>query len=75
MKIGFIGLGKLGLPCSLAIEQKGHTVFGVDPSEMTRKIIDSKKLTYIEENAQPALDASQIKLVDMNHIVCEADIK
>lgn len=73
MKIGFIGLGKLGLPCSLAIEQKGHTVFGIDPSEMTRKIIDTKKLTYIEENAQPALDVSQIKLVDMKYIVCEAD--
>lgn len=31
MKIGFIGLGKLGLPCALAIESRGHEVFGVDP--------------------------------------------
>lgn len=31
MKIGFVGLGKLGLPCALAAEAKGHEVFGVDP--------------------------------------------
>lgn len=30
MKIGFIGLGKLGLPCALAIEGKGHKVIGYD---------------------------------------------
>ena len=28
--IGFIGLGKLGLPSALAIESKGHTVVGYD---------------------------------------------
>ena len=29
MNIGFMGLGKLGLPCALAIEEKGHSVFTV----------------------------------------------
>ena len=30
MKISFIGLGKLGLPCAEAVAQKGHTVSGYD---------------------------------------------
>jgi len=30
MKIGFIGLGKLGLPCAEAIAKKGHDVSGYD---------------------------------------------
>lgn len=74
MKIGFVGLGKLGLPCALAIEQKGHTVFGVDPSPITKSVIDNKQLCYVEENAQPALEMSNIQLVDMPFLVREADI-
>ena len=30
MKIGFIGLGKLGGPCAEVIARKGHTVYGYD---------------------------------------------
>ena len=35
MNIGFLGLGKLGLPVALATESKGHKVFGFDISEKT----------------------------------------
>ena len=35
MKIGFMGLGKLGLPVALAVESKGHEVFGYDISQKT----------------------------------------
>ena len=30
MKIGFIGTGKLGMPCAEAIAKKGHDVCGFD---------------------------------------------
>lgn len=30
MKIGFIGVGKLGMPCAEAIADKGHSVLGYD---------------------------------------------
>jgi UDPglucose 6-dehydrogenase len=38
MRIGFVGLGKLGLPCAVAIASKGHDVMGydVDPAAMTK---------------------------------------
>ncbi len=33
MEIGFIGLGKLGLPCAEEISKKGHNVYGYDIRE------------------------------------------
>jgi UDPglucose 6-dehydrogenase len=38
MKIGFVGLGKLGLPCAVAAEIKGHDVVGYDiaPDRMSK---------------------------------------
>jgi len=40
MNIGFIGLGKLGLPCAVAIVKKGHTVYGFD---VNKKAIEDYK--------------------------------
>jgi UDP-N-acetyl-D-mannosaminuronate dehydrogenase len=37
MNIGFLGLGKLGLPVALAIESKGHRVLGTDINDLTFK--------------------------------------
>jgi len=34
MKIGFIGVGKLGMPCAEEIVHKGHTVDGYDVAEV-----------------------------------------
>ena len=30
MQIGFVGLGKLGLPCAVAAASRGHEVLGYD---------------------------------------------
>ena len=35
MKIGFIGLGKLGMPCAEAIADKGHYVTGFDVAQVS----------------------------------------
>ena len=45
MKIGFLGLGKLGLPVALAVESKGHEVVGHDISHSVKNIIEAKKNT------------------------------
>lgn len=34
MKVGFIGVGKLGMPCAEAMAQKGHDVTGYDVAEV-----------------------------------------
>ena len=43
MKIGFIGIGKLGMPCAETIAQKGHDVTGYDISPRTSDYISVKK--------------------------------
>jgi len=52
MRAGFIGLGKLGLPVSVAMVQKGHEVFGYD-------VDATKRLQYREGRAnlyEPDID-------------------
>ena len=49
MNIGFLGLGKLGLPVSLAVEDKGHKIFGYDISKQTINDIKNRKIRYKEE--------------------------
>jgi len=39
MNIGFIGVGKLGMPCAEAVAQKGHTVEGYDVAEVSSDYI------------------------------------
>jgi UDPglucose 6-dehydrogenase len=74
MNIGFIGLGKLGLPCALAVESRGHKVVGYDPSEQVKDIIDTKKLQYQEQWAQKHLDKSKIEIKSVEEVVGESDI-
>ena len=74
MNIGFIGLGKLGLPCALAVESRGHKVVGYDPSQQVKDIIDTKKLQYQEQWAQKHLDKSKIKIKSIEEVVGESEI-
>ena len=55
MKIGFVGLGKLGLPCALAIDAAGHSVCGYDIDENVKTILENKVLPYREEGAPELL--------------------
>ena len=49
MKIGFIGLGKLGFPCAVAMEQVGgHEVRGFDIDPGVSLILKERKAPYIE---------------------------
>ena len=74
MNIGFIGLGKLGLPCALAIESRGHNVVGYDPSEQVKDIVDTKKLQYQEIWAQDYLDKTNIKIKSVEQVVEHSEI-
>ena len=71
MTIGFLGLGKLGLPCALAVESRGHKVIGYDPSEQVKDIIDTKKLQYQEIWAQEHLDKSKIEIKSVEEVIEE----
>ena len=74
MKVGFCGLGKLGLPCALAVESVGHEVKGFDPSPEVERILVSKNLPYREEQAQELLKESSIVLVAPEELAQWADL-
>jgi len=46
--VGFMGLGKLGLPCALACASKGHFIRGYDPSPQIAEILRVKKFPHKE---------------------------
>jgi len=74
MKIGFLGLGKLGLPVALAVESKGHDVVGYDISPKVKRIIKEKKIPYKEEFVQNYLKKSKIKFKDVRELVKHSEI-
>tara|TARA_B100000900_G_C20572742_1_gene713982 strand:+ start:771 stop:2048 length:1278 start_codon:yes stop_codon:yes gene_type:complete len=74
MKIGFMGLGKLGLPVALAVESKGHEVFGYDISEKTLNNIKKRKIDYKEIWVEDYLPNSNLKIVNINELVNNCDI-
>jgi UDPglucose 6-dehydrogenase len=74
VNIGFIGLGKLGLPVALAIEAAGHEVFGYDASEKVMSILATRELPYKEEGAPQLLRHSKIKTMTPPDIAKVCDI-
>ena len=74
MKIGFVGLGKLGLPCALAIDSKGHSVYGYDINTDVKRILEEKKLPYREEGADDLLQRHNIKWGSIKDVVENSDI-
>jgi UDPglucose 6-dehydrogenase len=74
-RIGFIGLGKLGLPVALAIENNGHTVCGYDVNKDVAKYLEEKKIPYREEGAEELLQKSQITFEkNIETVVQKSDI-
>lgn len=65
MKVGMIGLGKLGLPCLLAMEKHGgHEVYGFDVSSEVCSDISNRSVSYWEAGVNEYLSDSSITLVD-----------
>ena len=62
MNVGFLGLGKLGLPVSLAVEDKGHNIFGYDISTQTLEDIKNKHIRYKEEWVEKLLPNTKLKI-------------
>ena len=69
-----MGLGKLGLPCALAVEMRGHKVIGYDPSPSIKEILDTKKLPYKEIWAQDYLDKTNIEIKSIEEVAEHSDI-
>ena len=74
MNVGFIGLGKLGLPCALAINNKGHQVWGYDINPQVKEILDTKVLPYREEGSPELLQTHTINFGSVQEVVNNSEI-
>ena len=78
MKVGFLGLGKLGLPCALAVDMKGHDVMGYDinPNVMQKEHVHYKELgPNGEPSIEPILKASRLRFArDVRELVEHSEI-
>lgn len=72
--IGFIGLGKLGLPVALAIGSKGHNVVGYDINPEVENYILNKKIPYQEILVDELFETSTVKFKSIHDVVNESDI-
>jgi UDPglucose 6-dehydrogenase len=78
MKVGFVGLGKLGLPCALALDLKGHDVMGYD---INPNVMQKESVPYREEgpsgepSIEPILRNSRIRFArDLGEVVRHAEV-
>ncbi len=76
MKVGMVGLGKLGLPCLLAMEKHGGVeVFGFDVNQNTIDKIVDRSVDYWEANVNDYLFNSKLQIVESaGALVPECDI-
>jgi UDPglucose 6-dehydrogenase len=74
MNIGFLGLGKLGLPVALAVESKGHQVAGYDVDDKIRGYIESRQIPYREEGIKDHFKETKLQFSNVEEIVRSSDI-
>jgi UDPglucose 6-dehydrogenase len=75
MRVGFVGLGKLGLPVAHAIASHGHRVVGTDANPAVEGYLASGSVPYREAGLQPLLDAYDIGWRDsIREVVDDSDV-
>src|SRR5262245_13588029 len=75
-RIGWIGLGKLGLPCATVLNVIGsHRVTGTDVNPNVRLYLENREVPYREEGLDPLLRRHTIEWVDtISEVVNESDV-
>ena len=74
MKIGLIGLGKLGLPVALSIENRGHDVMGYDINPQVAEYIKNRRIPYQEEGTPELLEKTNLRLGTLEEVVKFSEI-
>jgi UDPglucose 6-dehydrogenase len=72
--VGFVGLGKLGLPTALAIESRGHEVIGYDVSPDVEGYLRERRIPYREAGAAELLATTKIRFAQVDEIVRQCDL-
>jgi UDPglucose 6-dehydrogenase len=63
--IGFVGLGKLGLPCAAAMSTKlGVPIYGYDKNSQIKTYIEASTVPYVEHEIENYLESSDLHFAD-----------
>jgi UDPglucose 6-dehydrogenase len=72
MRIGFIGLGKLGLPCAAAMSVKTNTkIVGYDQNSKVKEYIETNTVPYVEKDIESFLFNSNLEFLNSAEEVIE----
>jgi UDPglucose 6-dehydrogenase len=77
MNVGFVGLGKLGMPVALAMSLRGHDVMGydVEPSRMQKDSFPHREIgPNGEPTIEPLLRESSLRFGSLQEVVAHAEI-
>lgn len=74
MDIGFVGLGKLGLPMAHAIASEGHEVRGWDLSPAVQASVRGQSAPQREEGMDELLRRSRVQLLPLEAVVEASDV-
>lgn len=74
VNVGFVGLGKLGLPSALAIESKGHSVVGYDINPAVKGYVESASIPYLEEGVPELLKGTRLEVVPLADVLRRSEI-
>lgn len=77
LRIGMVGLGKLGMPVALAISMAGHDVMGYDiePAKMQKERFPHREIgPNGEPSIEPLLQESDLRFGSLEEVVRHAEI-
>ena len=74
MNVGFVGLGKLGLPSALAIESKGHAVVGYDINPRVKEYVESGSIPYLEADVPELLRKTRLRILPLADVLEQSEI-
>jgi len=72
---GFIGLGKLGLPVALAMENRGNRIIGYDVNPKISDYLTNRQVPYAEEHIDKLLPGHLLELAgSIRELVQQTDL-
>lgn len=75
MNIGWLGLGRLGMPCALALAKAGHTVHGYDPADRIFEAWVNRTWPHDEPGVEALMQRTSMRLTPyLTHAVDRADV-